>query len=90
MRIVINHDNCQHAGAFADRCLAATIRNPLGHERYCAAEVTDDGQDALTVVLILDGQEHTLTLRHRREREIVAGEGWPAFLNPQTISTLAA
>lgn len=44
MKIVINHDNCQHAGAFADRCLAATIRNPLGHERYCAARVEDDGR----------------------------------------------
>lgn len=55
MKIVINHDNCQHTGAFADRCLAATIRNPLGHERYCAAEVIDDGQAALTVVLIFDG-----------------------------------
>jgi len=84
MKIVINHDNCQHANAFADRCLAATIRNPLGHERYCAAQVEDDGQPELTVVLIFDGQEHSLVLRDEAEREAVASEGWPAFLRPQT------
>lgn len=80
MKIIINHDNCQHASAFADRCLAATIRNPLGHERYCAAEVLDDGQPALTVVLIFDGQEHTLVL-DETNREIVASEGWAAFVS---------
>lgn len=89
MRIVVNHDNCQHAGAYADRCLAATIRSPLGHTRYCAAEVTDDGQTALTVVLIFDGQEHTLVLDEVR-REYVASEGWPAFLSPEAIILPAA
>ncbi len=82
MKIVINHDNCQHAGAYADRCLGATIRNPLGHERFCAAEVADDGQPALTVVLVFDGQEHTLVLDELK-REYVASEGWPAFLSPE-------
>jgi hypothetical protein len=86
MKVVINHDTCQHAGAFADRCLAATIRNPLGHERYCAAEVVDDGRPELTVVLIFDGQEHTLILHDELERESVASEGWPAFLCPETAS----
>ena len=83
MKITINHDNCQHGGAFADRCLAATIRNPLGHERYCTAQLEEDGRNELTVVLVFDGQEHTLILHDQRERDIVAAEGWPAFLRPQ-------
>jgi hypothetical protein len=89
MKITINHDNCQHASAFADRCLAATIHNPLGHERYCAAEVSDDGQPTLTVVLIFDGQEHTLAL-DESNREKVASEGWIAFLSPQPAVSLGA
>jgi hypothetical protein len=84
MKIVVNHDNCQHASAYADRCLAATIRNPLGHERFCAAEITDDGRPELTVVLIFDGQEHTLVLDEIK-REYVATEGWPAFLEQEAV-----
>jgi hypothetical protein len=79
MKIVINHDQCQHGGDFADRCLAATIRNPMGHERYCSAAVEEDGSPNLTVVLIYDGQEHTLVLRNQRERELAAADGWLAF-----------
>lgn len=80
MKVVINHDSCNCADAPSDRCLAATIMFPEGHERYCTAEVVDDGQDALTVVLLQDGKVHTLVLRDQRDREIVAGEGWPAFV----------
>ena len=80
MRVVIDHDNCECAAAPSDRCLGATILYPEGHVRYCTADVTDDGQDALTVVLIQDRQAHTLVLRDQVEREAVAYEGWPAFM----------
>ncbi|HEC24282.1 MAG TPA: hypothetical protein ENI95_15345 [Chloroflexi bacterium] len=90
MKIVIDHDNCEHASAFADRCLGATIREPEGHERYCMAHVEDDGKPELTVVLIFDGQEHTLVLRDMAEREAVALEGWAAFLQHETGGTPAA
>jgi len=79
MRVVINHDTCQHGGAFADRCLAATIRHPLGHERHCTAEAKEDGRPELTVVLIADGHAHTLVLRTPAEQEIAASEGWLAL-----------
>ena len=79
MKVVINHDTCQHGGAFADRCLAATIRNPLGHERYCTAHVEEDGRTELTVVLIMDGQAHSLVLNTPLEQETAASEGWLAF-----------
>lgn len=83
MRVVIDHDTCQHGGAFADRCLAATIRNPLGHERYCTAQVEDDGRAELTVTLTLDGQTHTIVLHNAIEQETAAAEGWLAFVSPQ-------
>ncbi|MEW6567854.1 MAG: hypothetical protein AB1449_06740 [Chloroflexota bacterium] len=69
MKIVIDHDACQHGGAYADRCLAATVRHPLGHERYCTALVEDDGRAELTVVVIFDGQEHVAVVRSSAEAE---------------------
>ncbi len=81
MRILIDHDLCQHGGAFADRCLGATIRYPLGHERYCTAQIEDDGRPELTVVLHMEGQEYELVLQDELERRAVALEGWPAFVS---------
>lgn len=72
MKILIDHDQCKHGGAFADRCLAATIRYPLGHERYRMAGVEDDGRDELTVVLRMDGQEYELILRDEAEQRAAA------------------
>jgi hypothetical protein len=79
MRIVIDHDNCQHAGAFADRCLAATLLHPLGHERYCTAQVEQDGRAELTVTLVTGGERLTRVFRGVAEREAAAAEGWRAF-----------
>ena len=82
MHIVINHDECRHGGAFADRCLAATLEHPLGHERYCTAAVEEDGRPELTVTLVMDGQAYTRTFRQPIERLAAAAEGWPAFVHP--------
>jgi hypothetical protein len=81
MRIVINHDDCRHGGAFADRCLAMTLEHPLGHERFCTAAVEPDGREELTVTLVMDGQRHTRTFHDRGECLAAASEGWPAFVN---------
>jgi hypothetical protein len=86
VKIVIDHDVCRHGGAFADRCLAATIRHPLGHERYCTAQVEDDGRAELTVVLRMEGHQHTLVLRCQEEVESVMAEGWPAFMTAERAS----
>jgi len=80
MRLVINHDACQHSGAFADRCLAASLRNPYGHERYCGAEIVVDGKPEVTVVLIMDGRAYQRVFRTEVEREVAADRGWPAFM----------
>jgi hypothetical protein len=63
MRFVINHDECRHGGAFADRCLASTLEHPLGRERYCTGAVEQDGRPELTVTLVMGGQRHTRTFR---------------------------
>lgn len=84
MRLVIDHDCCRHGGAFADRCLAATLRHPLGHERYCTAHMVDDGREELTVTLQVDGEARTLVLRSAAEREAAAAEGWRAFFGDES------
>lgn len=81
MRIIINHDQCEHGGWFSDSCLAATLRNPLGHEHFCSSQaVENDGQAELTVSLIMYGHRYTLILHDEAEIEAVASEGCEAFL----------
>ncbi len=84
MKIVIDHEQCKHADAYADRCLSATIRNPLGHERPCMALIEDDGKKELTVIMMIDGQPHTLVLHNKAERELAASDGWVAFVEPES------
>jgi hypothetical protein len=90
VRIVIDHDNCRHADAFATQCLAETILDPLSHQRYCMAEVDDDSRPELTVVLLFEGRAHTLVLHDQTERETVAAIGWQAFLEPETAGVTSA
>ena len=80
MRIVIDHNQCTHGGAFADRCLGATILNPLGHERYCMVDFEDDSRPELTVTLRFDHQEYTRTFHDMAERKLAASDGWIAFV----------
>jgi hypothetical protein len=80
MRIVIDHDECRHGGAFADRCLALTLEHPLGHERYCTAAVEEDGRPEVTVTLVMNGHRYTRTFGDRTERLAAAAQGWPAFV----------
>jgi hypothetical protein len=79
MYIMINHDQCKHASAFADRCLANTMRYPLGHERYCMAEQRDDGSDSITIVLRKDGQEWVRVFESEQEASMWAMDGSLAF-----------
>jgi len=80
MRIVIDHDQCRHGGAFSDRCLSSTLLHPLGHERYCTAKVEDDGRSEVTVTLVTGGRSYTRRFADRFEREAAAAEGWTAFV----------
>ena len=80
MKIVIDHNQCEHGGAYSDRCLRATILNPLGHERYCMVGYEDGFRSELTVTLRFDHEEYTRVLHDEAERKVVASDGWIAFV----------
>jgi hypothetical protein len=69
MRIIIDHDKCLHGGFFAEKCLAETLRNPLGHERSCMAAIEEDGKPEVTVILIEDGKKQTIILHNEDEQQ---------------------
>lgn len=79
MKLVIDHINCEHGGAYSDRCLSKTMLHPLGHERACLAYVEDDGQEGLTVTLREEEGEGTLVLENEEEIKAAAFDGWVAF-----------
>jgi len=81
MKTLINHDACQHSGEFADRCLAASLRNPYARERFCLARIEDDGRPEVSVDLVLDGKTYTRVFRSERDRQIAADQGWEAFVH---------
>ena len=87
MKVVINHDRCVHADAFATRCLATTIENPMGENHYCLAGVIDDGKPELTVSLIFEGKTYTRVLHNQAERDEIAAVGWPAFTQSAQAQT---
>jgi hypothetical protein len=72
MKITIDHDKCLHGGFFAEKCLAATLRSPLGHERSCMAAVEEDGKPEITVILIEDGKEQVIILHNEDEQQAAA------------------
>lgn len=79
MRLVIDHSNCEHGGAYADRCLALAMLYPLGRDRACMAFSEDDGKEELSVTLRDDDQELTLRLEGEDQVRAAAFEGWLAF-----------
>lgn len=79
MYILIDHDQCKHADAYSDLCLAKTMRYPLGHEQYCMAEFRDDGKRSITVVLREDGKEYSRVFESEEALRNAALEGSGAF-----------
>lgn len=79
MYILIDHDQCKHADAYSDLCLAKTMRNPLGHEKYCMAEFHDDGKQSVTVILREDGEEYRRVFESEEALRNAAFEGSGAF-----------
>jgi hypothetical protein len=78
MKITINHDNCKHSSAYTERCIAATLRNPLSHKRYCMSQMEDDGIPDITVVMIEQGAQREIALHNRTEAELALIEDWMA------------
>ncbi len=80
MRVVIDRDLCDASLGFCQRCSAAFIRYPEGHDRMCIREVIDDGRETLTIEMKTDGRELEIELTDEM-RELAAVEGWEVLAN---------
>ena len=75
MKVFIDRDLCDASLPFCQRCSAAFIRYPEGSDRLCIREITDDGEDELTIVVHSDNRTIEITLSEE-ERELASIEGW--------------
>jgi hypothetical protein len=78
MKVFIDRDLCDASLPFCQRCSAAFIRYPEGSDRLCIREITDDGQDELTIIVHSDNRTLEITLSED-ERELASIEGWEAL-----------
>jgi hypothetical protein len=78
MKVFIDRDLCDASLPFCQRCSAAFIRYPEGSDRLCIREITDDGEDELTIIVHSDNRTIELTLSED-ERELASIEGWEAL-----------
>ena len=51
---------------------------PGGTDRFCIADVIDDGKELLTIQLLTDGRELQIELTEE-QRELASIEGWEAL-----------
>lgn len=78
MKVVMDRDLCNASLSFCQRCSAAFIRFPEGHDRMCIREIIDDGQDLLTIELRTDGRILEIELTDDMQ-ELAGVEGWDAL-----------
>ena len=78
MKVIIDRDLCDASLPFCSRCSAAFIRYPEGSDRLCIREITDDGEDELTIIVHSDNRTIEITLSED-ERELASIEGWEAL-----------
>ena len=78
MRVVIDRDLCDSSLGYCQRCSAALIRYPLGHDRLCITDIVEDGQELLTIEMHTDGR--TIEIKLTDEAQQLGGvEGWEAL-----------
>jgi hypothetical protein len=75
MKVIIDRGLCDATLAFCQRCSAALIRYPEGHDRHCIREIIDDDSDLLTLEIATDGRVLEIELSEQRQ-ELAATEGW--------------
>ena len=80
MKVVIDRDLCDASLGFCQRCSAAFIRFPEGHDRLCIREIIEDGKDTLTLHMKTDGREMEIELNDEM-RELAGVEGWEVLAN---------
>jgi hypothetical protein len=80
MKVIIDRDLCDANLAFCQRCSAAFIRYPEGHDRHCIRDIIDDGRELLTLELRTDGRILEIELTDE-ERDLASVEGWEALVD---------
>lgn len=75
MRVIIDRDLCDASLMFCQRCSAAFIRYPEGHDRMCIRDIIDDGKETLTIHMVTDNREMEIELTDEM-RELASTEGW--------------
>jgi hypothetical protein len=75
MKVIIDRGLCDASVAFCQRCSAALIRYPEGHDRHCIKEIIDDDSELLTLEIATDGRVLEIQLSEE-VRELAATEGW--------------
>lgn len=80
MRVIIDRDLCDASFGFCQRCSAAFIKYPKGHDRMCIKEIIDDGREMLTIEMKTDGRELEIELTDEM-RELAGVEGWEVLAN---------
>ncbi len=80
MRVKINRNTCGSNLAFCERCLGQFLKYPMGYERRCFEEISEDGYDLLTLD-ITSGENRIILVLNEEERNIMAQEGWAYFVD---------
>ena len=80
MKVTIDRNICGASLNACEHCFSFFAQNPEGVDRYCIVEQVEDGSDLLTLTLLTDGHEKTVTLDDK-QRELVATEGWSSLVD---------
>ena len=78
MHIIIDRGLCNSELAFCQRCSAALIRHPMGYDRPCIRDITEDDRELLTIEMYTDGRTIEIEMTED-ERDLAAIEGWEAL-----------
>ncbi|MEW5987572.1 MAG: hypothetical protein AB1791_13145 [Chloroflexota bacterium] len=80
MKVIIDRDLCDASLPYCQRCSAAFIRFPQGHDRMCIRDIQEDGKDTLTIEMHTEGRTLEIELTDE-ERELASIEGWEVLAN---------
>jgi hypothetical protein len=78
MKVILDRGLCDASLSYCQRCSAAFIRYPEGHDRLCIRDIIDDGQELLTLEMHTDGRILEVELTDE-VRDLASVEGWEAL-----------
>jgi hypothetical protein len=80
MKVILDRGLCDASLSYCQRCSAAFIRYPEGHDRLCIRDIIDDGQELLTLEMHTDGRTLEIELTDEM-RDLASVEGWEALVD---------